>query len=77
MLGAYLYLLSQEGRLKVRFDHHFHLQLGASHLTYQGDDTERQDNVFSGSVPGGKELNTFRMEERNLSLPTEPAKTCN
>lgn len=51
---AYLYLLSQEGRLKVRFDHHLHLQFGAPHLTYQGDDTERQDNVLSGSVPGGK-----------------------
>lgn len=65
MLGPHLYLLSQEGRLKVRFDHHFHLQLGASHLTYQRDDTERQDDVFSGSVPGGKEQAiTYKMEER-------------
>lgn len=69
---GYLYLLSQERRLEVRLDHHLHLQLGAAHLPHQWDHPERQDNVLSGSVPGGQKqtsLRRWRGESRPLYGP--------
>ena len=47
---AHLNLLTQDGRLEVRLDHHLDLHLGASDLTDQGDDAERQADVLGGAV---------------------------
>lgn len=48
---THLYFLCQEWGLEIRFDDNFHLQLCASNLSDQRNDTERQDNVLSGTIP--------------------------
>lgn len=52
---SYLDLLSQQRRLEVGLDDDFDLQFGATDFSDQRDDSERQDDVFGGSVPADRQ----------------------
>ena len=52
--GAHLNFLGQQRGFEVGLDDHLHLQLSAANLPYQRDDSEWQDDVFSGAVPARK-----------------------
>lgn len=52
---AHLNLLGQQRRFEVGLDDHLHLQFSAANLPDQGNDTERQDDVFSGAVPAARQ----------------------
>lgn len=48
---AHLNFLGQQRGFEVGLDDHLHLQLSAANLPYQRDDSEWQDDVFSGAIP--------------------------
>ena len=47
-----LKLLCQEAGFEVGLDDNLDLQLGPAHLPHQGNHSERQRDVFCGSIPG-------------------------
>ena len=51
LLRAHLNFLGQQRGFEVGLDDHLHLQLSAANLPYQRDDSEWQDDVFSGAIP--------------------------
>ena len=57
---AHFDLLSQKRRFEVGLDHHFDLQLGATNLMNQWNNTEWQRNVLGSSIPL-KKVNIFHM----------------
>lgn len=51
---AHLDLLSQQRGFEVGLDDHFNLQFSAANLPHQRNNSERQDDVFSGAIPAGR-----------------------
>lgn len=50
-VGAHLDLLGQQRGFEVGLDDHLYLQFSAADLPHQRNNSERQDDVFSGAIP--------------------------
>lgn len=69
LIRAHLDLLGQQRGFEVGLDDHLNLQFSAANLPDQRNNSERQDDVFSGAIPARKgEENMFLTSHQCVKL---------
>lgn len=68
---AHLDLLRQQRWFEVGLDDHLHLEFSAADLPHEGNDSEGQDDVFSGAIPAWQIDSLQNLWRRRVSHRSE------